>query len=819
MTRTRNEPKASLRVNAGAFFLATVLVLTTNTPAVAKEPSELPAGPIKATLFEGKGGGDLYEAKYGRRSMWVETRPTEDFEMRLALWPLVGEPVEHYEFRMPRLDSLTFRADAGYANIIEISSVGDGQGPNYISHYGDGVVIVLVSQDVLDKIEYVDFSFSIETHRLDELPDEFYSGYGYVDDRRRDISHSNHVYIHSRNPGVLARPGKWGWDVPGSPAWGNFLSPFGIPLGEDEYGLPEDRRMEKDTAREAFRRMLWHFHALKEELFVNNSFDIQNLRVNASRILNFIYEHRPETYAKIMEREHVAGKDAHMTSLMSGLTRAYADARDDQGIIRTSADLARRIASIDQAFAAFEADIGDDVKHEWRDLRQQYTDAPFERALSELGVELGSLTEKTYSGMRDGLRRTVTSLISQAQGKASARLLDRMRDVERLVSITPPQRTPPQSGKELYSDEHRVRVVYHVVDTGKHTSCTSSPEQDLNSTDKKIKIWKVTLQITNGSKRKIKPHGALIAHIDVEPDQGSSLNYCSYTHVGHLYKNDGQSEQKKSMFGIASGVYFIGAEKTFSNSTYLYLYEDQNPLLTNWNFGGYEFLEDKAKAKQNESKDSQQPTTQATPDKQPASSNVDTPESSGPSGSLILLIDVSGSMDGAKLSSAKQAAIETIRKSVKSKTEIAVLAFEGDCASPINSSIGFTRDETQLVDFVDGLVAQGGTPLATALEATNRFMNEHKSAAGTAQMILLLADGDDSCGGLETVLQELKQENLLYRHETVGLEVSGDAQQQLQNIARQSGGNYHSATSQNLSKVFSDAVDLMKMLDMLGKFR
>ena len=130
-------------------------------------------------------------------------------------------------------------------------------------------------------------------------------------------------------------------------------------------------------------------------------------------------------------------------------------------------------------------------------------------------------------------------------------------------------------------------------------------------------------------------------------------------------------------------------------------------------------------------------------------------------------------MDGTKLSSAKQAAVETIRKALKNKTEIAVLAFEGDCASPLNSSIGFTRNEAELVAFVNGLDAQGGTPLATALEATNRFMQQHKSAASRTQMILLLADGDDDCGGLNQVLSKLKKNNLLYRHETVGLEGVG----------------------------------------------
>ena len=176
-------------------------------------------------------------------------------------------------------------------------------------------------------------------------------------------------------------------------------------------------------------------------------------------------------------------------------------------------------------------------------------------------------------------------------------------------------------------------------------------------------------------------------------------------------------------------------------------------------------------------------------------------------------------MDGTKLRSAKSAAIETIRKAIGSNTEIAVLAFEGDCQQPIHASIGFTRNENELIAFVNGLSATGGTPLATALEATNRFMNQHKSATSRTQMILLLADGDDDCGNLDTVLQRLKHNNLLYRHETVGLEVSGAAQQQLQHIAAQSGGNYHHASSETLSKVFSDAVDLMKMLDMIGKFR
>lgn len=375
--------------------------------------------------------------------------------------------------------------------------------------------------------------------------------------------------------------------------------------------------------------------------------------------------------------------------------------------------------------------------------------------------------------------------------------------------------------KVLY-DKNGVRIEYHCTDTGKHTYCNLSPESDPDYTDKKIKIWKVTLKITNGSGRKIKPTTAGIAWVTVKPQSGNIFNYCSYNHVDNLHKLDGHLDQQKIFFSITYDALPIPPGRTISNSTYLYLYEDDPPELNQWLFDGYRFLEDKKrtpKASQQPAK--QAPTKVTPPASKPASKPAkQTPSiSRGPSGSLILLIDVSGSMSGTKLSSAKGAAINTIRKALKNKTEIAILTFEGDCTSPIHASIGFSRNESELVAFVKGLNARGGTPLATALEATNRFMNQNKSASSRTQMILLLADGDDGCGNLDAILNQLKQNNLLYRHETVGLEVSGSAQRQLQNIATQSGGKYHSATSQNLSKVFSDAMDLMKMLDMIGKFR
>ena len=369
--------------------------------------------------------------------------------------------------------------------------------------------------------------------------------------------------------------------------------------------------------------------------------------------------------------------------------------------------------------------------------------------------------------------------------------------------------------KVLYKDEHGIRVEFTATDTGQFTRCDDPA--DRYYTDKKIKVWKVSLKITNGSRRRIKPihPNDVMASVTVHPNSGNSLSYCNYSWVPNLHTIDGQDDRFKHLH--ATLVYVIQPGRTLSYSAFMYLYEDDKPDIFNWQFAGYRFVNEKAKKPERP-----QPSARSAPaDQTAATASPDNPTPvarRGPAGSLLLLIDVSGSMQGAKLDSAKRAAVDTIRKALRNKSEVAILAFEGDCDDPIDRSIGFSRNEAALVAFVNGLSAEGGTPLATALEATNRFMNQHAAASST-QMILLLADGDDDCGGLDDMLRKLKQQNLLYRHETVGLEVSGNARQQLQAIATQSGGNFHSATSRNLSQVFGDAVDLMRMLDMLGNFK
>ena len=242
-------------------------------------------------------------AKSGRRTITLKTLEYSRAEMRLALWTLMGEPVQTYEFRMPQLREMVFEADDDYTYSVTIGSNLDDSKENEIIYSGYNTVFV--SQDVLDEIEYVDFSFSLQISDLKPLPGEFYS----VDEYQYySGAYDWHLgpYIHMNNPGALESAGQWGWDTPGSPQWDEFLSNDYYPLEKGKTRLPKRYYLEEQKAKEAFRRMLWAYQKDRDIFHLRpdtGHFTIHHLRVNPSRILNQIHKHAPEAYARIMERD------------------------------------------------------------------------------------------------------------------------------------------------------------------------------------------------------------------------------------------------------------------------------------------------------------------------------------------------------------------------------------------------------------------------------------------------------------------------------------------------------------------------------------
>ena len=206
------------------------------------------------------------------------------------------------------------------------------------------------------------------------------------------------------------------------------------------------------------------------------------------------------------------------------------------------------------------------------------------------------------------------------------------------------------------------------------------------------------------------------------------------------------------------------------------------------------------------------------------------PVHAAPLNSLLLLIDTSGSMGDPigsgspeiKIEAAKTAALAAIDRALAtSATEVAVLGFSGDCSNPISERLGFTTDVNRLTRFINGLRADGGTPMADALRVANRFMADSRDPRARSQMIVLLADGDNACGDVATAMAELNNAGIVFRHETVGFGITptSDAARDLRHVATTSGGQYHhAATATQLADVFMEFVDTFTVIDMLGMF-
>ncbi len=147
----------------------------------------------------------------------------------------------------------------------------------------------------------------------------------------------------------------------------------------------------------------------------------------------------------------------------------------------------------------------------------------------------------------------------------------------------------------LQTDDKGVRIFYEIQQTNKFTVCQGNFTSDKNYSTKKIRIWKVTIGIENGSSEAIVPRGVGIANISVNPKplKPYSKNYCKYKHLKNYNPDTGYLEQSLFVWPIRDHmVKEIKQGETITNTTYLYLYEGQTPTLTNWQFLGYRLKKD-----------------------------------------------------------------------------------------------------------------------------------------------------------------------------------------------------------------------------------
>jgi VWFA-related protein len=171
--------------------------------------------------------------------------------------------------------------------------------------------------------------------------------------------------------------------------------------------------------------------------------------------------------------------------------------------------------------------------------------------------------------------------------------------------------------------------------------------------------------------------------------------------------------------------------------------------------------------------------------------------------SAVIVIDASGSMEGAPIAAAKDAAARFVA-SLGPRDEAAVVAFAAD----VRTVVGFTSDKAALAQGIAGLQAAGDTALYEAV-SISAFAAVTRDAPRKA--VVLLSDGQNDT----TVYTRTAADSIAAGRGarlpvyTIGLGNDVDAPY-LGALAAESGGEYLPADSANVGAVYARVADLLR---------
>lgn len=172
--------------------------------------------------------------------------------------------------------------------------------------------------------------------------------------------------------------------------------------------------------------------------------------------------------------------------------------------------------------------------------------------------------------------------------------------------------------------------------------------------------------------------------------------------------------------------------------------------------------------------------------------------------SVLFVVDTSGSMSGSPLSQAKEALRAGIDALAPGQAA-GLRSFSGGCGDGGRLLVPVATDnKDQLNAATTQLVADGGTPTPDALRAAARDL-----PANGDRTIVLISDGQSSCGNPCAVAQEIKNDlGVDFRVHAVGFNAPTDAESELSCIADATGGQYFTATNTaELANAISQAVE------------
>lgn len=111
--------------------------------------------------------------------------------------------------------------------------------------------------------------------------------------------------------------------------------------------------------------------------------------------------------------------------------------------------------------------------------------------------------------------------------------------------------------------------------------------------------------------------------------------------------------------------------------------------------------------------------------------------------SVLVIIDVSGSMSGLKLARTKTFAASLLKNSVQTNAELAVLTFAGTCNKPFVDSVGFSASLHQKYQFIENLTTTGKTTTSEAYRAAVSYLRRNTTENSGEKIIVVFTDEDE----------------------------------------------------------------------------
>jgi Ca-activated chloride channel family protein len=175
---------------------------------------------------------------------------------------------------------------------------------------------------------------------------------------------------------------------------------------------------------------------------------------------------------------------------------------------------------------------------------------------------------------------------------------------------------------------------------------------------------------------------------------------------------------------------------------------------------------------------------------------------------VAIVVDTSGSMQGAKLATMKNTLLNYIQN-LGTKEKIALISFNSQINPPIIIE-GTREGKNRGIQFIGNLKADGGTRLYdSSLYARNWLVENLRSEAINA--VLILTDGQDSGSqiNLEQLSQQLRATNFESGENIAFFTVGYGSEEQfnraaLQKIAELNGGYYRQGNPQTISNLMAD---------------